>query len=196
MNVSIANTIEIRDSGGQLCGSYHYDDPYKSFFRGLYTPGGKNVVASPPPDHPHHKGLQFGLCASDVNFWEEDETSEPQGRKLPIGKQQTKEVGILPPSEGVGFSQEVEWGREVCTFHETRRISVEKIPGAYVWTWWTTLVAARNVDLMTSVWPGPGYCGLVSALLPTCFRMARSRLLERHLAALRPACRFKAKERR
>ena len=160
MYVSIDKTVEIRDADGQLSGSYHYDDPYKSYFRGLFTPNGKNVVACPPPDHPHHKGLQFGLCASDVNFWEEDEANEPPDRKLPIGKQQTKKLEILPPSDGIGFSQEVQWGTdEVCAFHETRSISVEKAPGAYVWTWRTTLIAARNVNLITSVW-GPGYCGL------------------------------------
>jgi Methane oxygenase PmoA len=161
MHVSIGKTVEIHDADGQLCGSYHHEDPYKSFFRGLYTPSDKDVVACSLPDHPHHKGLQFGLCASDVNFWEEDEASEPQDRKLPIGKQQTKKLEILPPGDGIGFSQEVQWGTdEVCTFHETRRISVEKAPGAYVWTWRTTLIAARNVDLITSVWPGPGYGGL------------------------------------
>ena len=40
-------------------------------------PSGKDVVAPPPPDHPHHKGLQFGLCASDVNFREGDKAHEP-----------------------------------------------------------------------------------------------------------------------
>ena len=48
MDVSIDQTVEIRDTGGKLCGSYHYQDPFKSFFRGLYTPNGKDVVASPP----------------------------------------------------------------------------------------------------------------------------------------------------
>jgi hypothetical protein len=46
MGVSIDQTVEIRDTGGKLCGSYHYQDPFKSFFRGLYTPNGKDVVAS------------------------------------------------------------------------------------------------------------------------------------------------------
>lgn len=40
MYVSIEKTVEIRDAGGKLCGSYHYEDPFKSFFRGLYTPSG------------------------------------------------------------------------------------------------------------------------------------------------------------
>ena len=47
-------------------------------------PSGKDVVAPPPPDHPHHKGLQFGLCASDVNFWEGDKAHEPSNRRLTI----------------------------------------------------------------------------------------------------------------
>lgn len=32
MYVSIEKTVEIRDAGGKLCGSYHYEDPFKSFF--------------------------------------------------------------------------------------------------------------------------------------------------------------------
>jgi hypothetical protein len=161
MYVNIEKTIEIRDSLGRLCGTYHYEDPFKSFFRGLYTPGGKDVVAYPPPDHPHHKGLQFGLCCSDVNFWEEDEAAEPPYRKLPIGRQLTTKLERLPPAVGNGFSQEVRWARDnVITFHETRRISVTAAPKAYVWTWQTTLIAARNVDVIRSAWNGPGYCGL------------------------------------
>lgn len=161
MSASIVQTIEIRDNAGRLCGTYHYEDPFKSFFRGLYTPGGKDVVASPPPDHPHHKGLQFGLCASDVNFWEEDLKSEPKDRQIPIGKQLTTKFELLPPALGNGFSQEVLWGKDdVITFHETRIISVKTISSAHIWSWQTTLIAARDVEIIKSVWPGPGYCGL------------------------------------
>jgi hypothetical protein len=81
-----------------LCGTYHYTDPYKSFFRGLYTPTGKDVVASPPPDHPHHKGLQFGLTTSRANFWEEPGAAVPNN-KLPFGQQQTTALKL----EGTGF---------------------------------------------------------------------------------------------
>ena len=161
MHVSIGKTVEFSETDGKLRASYHYDDPFKSFFRGLCTPKGCDVVAPPPANHPHHKGLQFGLCLSDANFWEEDLANEPQDRKLPIGKQQTGKLQLLPAGEGVGFSQEVVWQTaEVCSFHETRKISVNEAPGAYVWHWRTTLTAARNVEIITSVWPGPGYCGL------------------------------------
>lgn len=165
MPVSIEDTVEIRDSSGKLCGIYHYGDPFKSFFRGLYTPSGKDVVAPPPPDHPHHKGLQFGLCASDVNFWEESLTAEPPEHQIPIGRQRSGKPALLPPADGIGFTQEVVWARDtVITFREIRRISVIAVPGAFVWTWRTTLIAARNVEIIRSVWsmqPGQiGYCGL------------------------------------
>jgi len=160
MDVIIDETLEIRD-GAKLCGTYHYKDPFKSFFRGLYTPDGKQVVAFPPKDHPHHKGLQFGLCASDVNFWEEDKENEPPYRQLPIGRQRTTAIERLPPAKGDGFSQQVCWELgNVVTFEETREISVTKAPGAYVWTWRTTLTARREVEIIKSVWDGPGYCGL------------------------------------
>jgi hypothetical protein len=58
MKMNIGQVVEFRDTDGTLCGTYHYDDPYKSFFRGLFTPNGLDVVALPPLDHPHHKGLQ------------------------------------------------------------------------------------------------------------------------------------------
>jgi Methane oxygenase PmoA len=161
MYVSIEKTAEFHDTDGRLCGSYHYEDPFKSFFRGLYTPKGHDVVAPPPAEHPHHKGLQFGLCASDVNFWEENVAKEPRDHQIPIGKQKTEKLVLLTPGEGIGFSQEIRWGTDtVETFHETRKISVNAASGAYVWTWRTTLVAARKVKIITSVWPGPGYCGL------------------------------------
>jgi hypothetical protein len=161
MYVSIGKTVEFHDTDGKLCGSYHYDDPFKSFFRGLYTAKGGDVVEPPPADHPHHKGLQFGLCLSDVNFWEEDVAHEPPGHCLPIGRQQTGKLEPLPAAEGVGFSQEVLWGTDkVRSFRETRKISASKAPGAYIWTWRTTLIAARNLEIITSVWPGHGYCGL------------------------------------
>lgn len=85
MSVNIDQTIEIRDSGGKLCGTHHSEDP-KSFFRGLYTPRGLDVIAPPPAEHPHHKGLPFGLCCSDVNFWEESLSAEPDNNQIPIGK--------------------------------------------------------------------------------------------------------------
>lgn len=153
--------MEIRDADGTLCGSYHYEDPFKSFFRGLYTPGGRDVVAAPPPEHPHHKGLQFGLCASDVNFWEEDEAQEPAGLKLPIGRQQTLAIEPLAPGGGNGFRQEVLWtSKGVNTFHETRKVSLEKAAPGYVWTWQTTLIAARRVEVIKSAWAeGPGQFG-------------------------------------
>lgn len=160
MYASIERVVEFRDAGGKLCGSYHYDDPYKSFFRGLYTPNGHDVVALPPRNHPHHKGLQYGLCAEDVNFWEEKDDSRR------VGRQQTEKLDLFSGSDGIGFSQELIWQDDVCvSFHETRTISVQtRTPTAYVWTWQTTLTAARDLQLIKSAWvQGPsqiGYCGL------------------------------------
>jgi hypothetical protein len=161
MNVTIGHAVEFRDTRGRLFATYHYDDPFKSFFRGLCTPQGGDVVAPPPAGHPHHKGLQYGLCLSDVNFWEEARSSEPADRQLPIGRQQTESLAATPPGEDAGFTQEIVWRTDaVPSFRETRKITVTEMPGAYVWTWRTTLVAERNVKILPGVWPGPGYCGL------------------------------------
>jgi hypothetical protein len=164
MNVSINGIMDVLDTNGRLCGRYHYDDPYKSFFRGLYTPQGYNVVSPPPADHPHHKGLQYGLCAEDVNFWEEDAKSEPHRR---IGRQVTKKLDIE-----IGFSQRIVWQDDVCvSFREERVISVERTTSSYVWSWQTTLIAERDVNLVVSAWPRDhrGYCGLGLRLAPELF---------------------------
>src|ERR1043165_9909543 len=105
MSDDVDKVIEIRDSTGRLCGTYYYQDPFKSFFRGLYTPSGLNVVACPPPDHPHHKGLQFGLTCKNVTFWEESPAAEPPECPLPIGLQQTTMLEMLPRAGGNGFVQ-------------------------------------------------------------------------------------------
>jgi hypothetical protein len=161
MSVTVGKTVEFHDTQGKLFARYHYDDPFKSFFRGLCTPKGDDVVAPPPADHPHHKGLQFGLCLADVNFWEENVSQEPKDHRLAIGRQQTETLDALPSGEGMGFVQEVVWRTDaVVSFRETRTVSVNEAPGKYVWTWRTTLVAERDVEILTSVWRGPGYCGL------------------------------------
>jgi hypothetical protein len=161
MSLSIkksGQSVEFIGTSGQLCGSYHYEDMFKSFFRGLYTPGGKDVLACPPPEHLHHKGLLFGLCTSAANFWEEDEFNEPDNNQLPIGKQQTTTLELLS-GDGIGFTQTVLWETDTeGIFNETRKISVREEPGSYVWTWQTTLIALRDVQISKSVWGVPPYC--------------------------------------
>jgi hypothetical protein len=155
----------------KLCGTYHYEDPFKSYFRGLYTPDGHDVVDPPPKDHPHHKGLQFGLCLSDVNFWEEDLANEPKDRQLPIGRQLTDRIDALPITQGIGFTQAIEWRtNSVVSFREIRIVTLAPAPDAYVWTWRSTLIASRNLKILTSVWPGPGYTGVGLRLAKALFQ--------------------------
>ena len=163
MNASTDGILDIRDAGGRLCGRYHYDDPCKSFLRGLYTPKGCDIVAPPSLDHPHHKGLQYGLCATDVNFWEE--SNDPAGRR--IGRQ----VAEKPERFDAGLSQHIVWRDDVgVSFNETRRISVQPTTSGYVWSWQTTLTALRDVNLVISAWPqNGGYCGLGVRLAPELF---------------------------
>jgi len=163
MSLSIkksGQSVEFIGTSGQLCGSYHYEDMFKSFFRGLYTPGGgKDVLACPPPEHLHHKGLLFGLCTSAANFWEEDEFNEPDDNKLPIGKQQTTAMDLMSARDGIGFTQTILWEvNKEGIFNETRKISLSEEPGAYVWSWHTTLIALRDVQIIKSVWGVPNYC--------------------------------------
>ena len=185
MSDDVDKVIEIRDSTGRLCGTYHYEDPFKSFFRGLYTPSGVNVVASPPPEHPHHKGLQFGLTCRDVNFWEESLAAEPGDCQLPIGVQQTTQLLRLDPTQGNGFLQEIQWRQgQTITFQETRIVSVKEVfvsgaLKAYAWNWRTRLTAKRNVTIISSVWGengncgrSLGYCGLGLRLIRDVFQRA------------------------
>lgn len=173
-------SVAISNAAGKLCGTYHYVDMFKSFFRGLFTPSGKDVVACPPPEHLHHKGLQFGLTTSAANFWEEDEANEPAGNPpLTIGKQQTRKLDLLPGGV-IGFTQDVWWGTDTQTIlNETRTISVQEQPSSYVWNWRTKLTAAAPVKIVRSVWGAPGYCqpdfgycGLGLRLAPDLFQNA------------------------
>lgn len=168
--------VEFKDADGKPCGTYHYDDPYISFFRGLFTPSGRDVVAVPPPDHPHHKGLQYGLCLKDVNFWEE----KPDPPQLPdvVGRQETKNIKLLEGGDEVGFSQEIVWRDDVKeSFQETRTISLQRTPEGYAWTWNTKLTASRDVSLIKGPWAARdkdgssvGYYGLGLRLSDTFFK--------------------------
>ena len=159
----IEGVVEFTDDG-RPCGTYHYnDDPYKSFFRGLFTPNGHDVVQPPPPDHPHHRGLQYALCTKDVNFWEE----KPGPPPLPslIGRQVNKSLDQFRSGDEVGFKQVLSWWDDVMkeTFEETRTISVKRTPSAYVWTWHTSLTAKRNnVVLIKGPWAAWSKYGMVA----------------------------------
>jgi hypothetical protein len=166
------DVVEFRDDNRKVFAAYHFRDPFKSFFRGLLTPNGCDVVCPPPQDHPHHKGLQYGLCADDVNFWEEQDPDHPSRR---IGRQVTETLKLRPPGHGAGFVQDLVWRDAVCvSFKETRTISVERLTQpAYSWTWRTTITAERDLRLIKSAWSeGPGqrgYCGLGLRLAPDLF---------------------------
>ena len=190
MDVRFGEQVEFRDDG-RLFAAYHPNDPYKSFFRGLCTPAGRDVVAPPPSDHPHHKGLQYGLCAADVNFWEEDAATEPDHRR--IGRQVTQSIESLDNEDGLGFTQRLVWRDDVCvSFAETRTIAVRRpSPSSYVWTWRTALVAERDIELVVSAWPQQGgYCGLGLRLAPELF-LRKSRLAstpaDAHVSGAAPA---------
>jgi len=159
----VGGVVEFTDEG-RPCATYHYnDDPHKSFFRGLFTPKGHDVVASPPPEHPHHKGLQYALCTKDVNFWEEK--PGPSGLPSLIGSQVNKSLSRFRSGDEMGFKQVLSWWDEVMkeTFYETRTISVKRMPASYVWTWHTQLTARRdNVLLIKGPWAAWSQYGMVA----------------------------------
>jgi hypothetical protein len=109
-----------------------------------------------------------------VNFWEESLTAEPPDCQLPIGVQQTRSLEMLPPGGGNGFVQEVSWKRDqTVTFQEKRIISLTETTNAYVWTWQTTLVAQRDVTIISSVWGAAGNCGRSLGYCGLGIRLAR-----------------------
>ena len=146
----------------KCCGTYHFEDPFKSFFNPLFTPSGKNLVAPAPKNHPHHKGLQFGLCATNGNFWEESKSAEGPEYQYPIGRQRTTALTLLDAAFGTGFQQDIVWETNTTVlFNERRDVSVTKEINAYQWVWRTQLIALQDMDLVKTVWAGsPGYYGL------------------------------------
>lgn len=189
--------LELRDESGNHCGTYFVDNPYKPYLAAVFTPSGHNVVAPRAAGHRHHHGLQYGLCADDVNFWEEDLASEPEEFRVPIGWQQSEKLERLTGIEGDGLVQELSWCHETyagtcVSFREQRRIWVSKPrPGAYEWVWETELTARRDLRLVTSAWPqAGGYCGLGLRLAPEYF-FRRSSVMavpeERRVSGAAPA---------
>lgn len=170
-----SGAVEFYDDN-KLFGVYHYNDPFKSFFNPLLTPSSKNVVAMPPPDHPHHKGLQFGLCATTGNFWEESKSSEGPDHQYPIGRQRTIDLRLLGPDSGIGFQQDICWEVDgVVLFQELREISVSKENTAYKWLWHTRLTALKNVQLVKTVWDdSPGYYGVGLRLAENYFKKGKT----------------------
>lgn len=168
MTIDGDGCVRFTDARGTEVGRYRYDDPYKPHFASLRTPAGVEVVQPPPADHPHHRGLQYGLCLADVNFWEESRDAE-FNHSPAIGVQVHRGIEGLPD----GFRQTLVWRDKDdsrVSFTETRTIRLGgQTASSCTWTWDTVLVARRPVTIETSNWPGPGYCGLGVRLAPDTF---------------------------
>lgn len=140
-------------SGDRLAGAYRADDPHKPHLAKLRTPAGHDLVVCQPHDHPHHKGAQFGLRTTDLNFWEEranDANPTPVGRQSPRALAVTSAWGAV-----AGFEQELLWCAEdgsLPTFREIRRIHCEDTGSGFRWIWRVALEPLRDVGLAMSVW--------------------------------------------
>lgn len=143
-------------SADHLVGVYRADDPFKPHLSRLRTPAGHDLVVSRPHDHPHHKGVQFGLRTADLNFWEEQPLP---ANPLPTGVQHPRALDIDAPCGAVaGFRQELLWAApdgSLPTFSEQRILRCEDTGRGYRWTWQTALTPLRDVELAMSVWSMP-----------------------------------------
>lgn len=145
-------TLEIW-SGDRLAGVYRADDSHKPHLSKLRSPAGFDLVVCQPHDHPHHKGAQFGLRTTDLNFWEEraiESNPTPTGVQTPQALRITSAWGAV-----ASFEQELLWSAadgSLPTFHERRTVSCEDTGAGYRWRWKTSLEPLRDVELAMSVW--------------------------------------------
>lgn len=140
-------------SGGRLAGIYRADDGCKPHLARLLTPNGHALVVCRPHDHPHHKGVQFGLRTKELNFWEEQATA---ANPLPVGVQAPKALRVTSEwGSRVGFEQELLWASvdgSGQAFRETRALACEDVDRGFCWTWRVELEPLRDVELTQSVW--------------------------------------------
>lgn len=145
-------TLEIW-SGDRLAGVYRADDSHKPHLSKLRSPDGFDLVVCQPHDHPHHKGAQFGLRTTDLNFWEEraiEANPTPTGVQAPQALRVTSAWGAI-----ASFEQELLWSAEdgsLPTFLERRIITCADTGAGFRWQWQTALEPLRDVELAMSVW--------------------------------------------
>lgn len=140
-------------SGCRLAGVYRADDWHKPHLSKLRSPDGYDLIVSRPHDHPHHKGAQFGLRTTDLNFWEERASD---ANPTPVGVQAPKALRIVSGwGKTAAFVQELLWSAEdgsLGTFRETRCISCEDSGSGFRWRWQVAMEPLRDVGLAMSVW--------------------------------------------
>lgn len=140
-------------SGDRLAGVYRADDSHKPHLAKLRSPAGYDLIVSRPHDHPHHKGAQFGLRTTDLNFWEERALP---ANPTPTGVQTPKTLNLLSTwGATASFEQTLLWTAEdgsLPTFAERRVISCEDTGAGFRWRWHTALEPLRDVELAMSVW--------------------------------------------
>ncbi|MEV0291605.1 DUF6807 family protein [Kribbella sp. NPDC050820] len=144
--------------GDTVVGDYVLDDPYKPYLHPLRTLGGRVVSLAMPFDHRHHKGLMYGLVATDVNWWEE--VGYPD--YVPLVGVQTSE-SLDTPMPGT-IRQQLRWTAEdgsLATFLEDRTISCTAGDGFVRWTWSAKFQVLREVTIRQSKWSFQGSDGTV-----------------------------------
>lgn len=147
--------VDFMSAEGMLAGRYRYRDRFKPHFHPLASPKGHVVSLASPHDHQHHKGLMYALRTPEFNFWEERSTlpGEQVGRQRHVAFADVRRAG-----EETGFTEILVWEPAdggAAVFEETRRISCRRGPGAFIWTWETSLRVQRATKLVQSQWSHP-----------------------------------------
>ena len=135
----------------------------KPFCHPIRTPGGVEMTALSPGDHPWHRGLWFAWkYVNGVNYWEENQ--EIVGRQVTLAPPEIESVD----TDAVRWTSEIAWrddaekGVERTRLLERRTITCQAVPdGALILDWDVTQTARQEVTLdRTPFTTWGGYGGL------------------------------------
>jgi hypothetical protein len=157
-----ANSLTVHAGSTPLLTYRYVDVPFKPYIKGLFTPGGVNVLLDSPPDHSHHHGLMFACDVNGVDFWGEVNGQPPLGKEI---HERFDNIGVVGPQghRWARFAEGLRWVSQKDSeplLIEHRTITAGQVgePAATFLTWECTLAVPDGRK--SAVLTGAHYHGL------------------------------------